>query len=221
VRRAIAHAIYVQTIIQHVLQGRAIRTHTGVNPLHFGFDPKIEGIPYDPQKAKQLLTEAGYPNGFKTVLQSYSGSVANVRQVVEAVMGYLAAVGIQAENTHFEDVGTWTQTMRSGKLNGIGLASWVSRAIFDADALLWRLTKSDQDFSYVSDPDIDRWLVTARSTLEPQKRQDLYSQIQQRLVEQVYWVPMYGQHEILGVSNKLNFKASGDEIMKVHTATWR
>jgi peptide/nickel transport system substrate-binding protein len=221
VRRAIAHAVDVQAIIDHVLQGRAIRTSTGVNPLHFGFDPNIEGIPYDPEKAKQLLAEAGYPNGFKTTLQSYSGSVVNVRQVVEAIMGYLEAVGIQAENNHFEDVGMWTQTMRAGKLTGIALASWGSRAIFDADALLWRLTKSDQDFSYVNDPDIDRWLTAARSTLEPQKRQELYSQIQQRIVDEAYWVPMYGQHEILGVSNKLRFKASGDEILKVHTATWK
>ncbi|GIX46742.1 MAG: ABC transporter substrate-binding protein [Candidatus Tectimicrobiota bacterium] len=221
VRRAIAHAIDVDAIIRHVLQGRAVRTATGVNPLHFGYDPTIEGIPYDPQKARQLLAEAGYPDGFHTVLNSYSGSVVNVRQVVEAIMGYLEAVGIKTENRHFEDVGTWIRTMRAGKLNGIGLASWGSGAVFDADALLWRLTKSGEDFSYISDPDIDRWLSAARATLDPQQRLELYSKVQRRLVEQAYWVPLYGQHEILGVSNKLDFRASGDEILKVYYATWR
>ena len=221
VRRAIAHAVDVNAIMQHVLQGRAYATATGVSPLHFGFDAKIEAIPYDPEKAKQLLTEAGFANGFSTVLNSYSGSVVNGRQVTEAVMGYLSAVGIQAENKHFEDVGTWIKTMRAGKLNGIGLASWGSGAVFDADALLWRLTKTDEDFSYISDPEIDRWLAAARATLDPKKRQELYSQVQQRLVEQTYWVPMYGQHEILGVSNKLNFQASGDEILKVYNASWK
>jgi peptide/nickel transport system substrate-binding protein len=221
VRRAIAHAIDVKAIMQHVLQGRADYTATGVNPLHFGFDPKIEGIPYDPEKAKQLLAEAGFAKGFSTVLNSYAGSVVNVRQVAEAVMGYLSAVGIQTESKYFEDVGTWIQTMRAGKLNGIGLASWGSGAVFDADALLWRLTKTDEDFSYISDPDIDRWLAEARATLDSKARQELYSKVQKRLVEQTYWVPMYGQHEILGVSNKLNFQASGDEILKVYHASWK
>jgi peptide/nickel transport system substrate-binding protein len=222
VRRAIAHAVDVDAIVKHVLQGRAIRTSTGVNPLHFGFDAKIEGLSYDPVKAKQLLSEAGYPNGFKTVLHSYSGSIVNVRQVTEAVMGYLEAVGLKAENNHFEDVGNLIKTARSGKLNGMTLNSWGSGAVFDADALLWRLTKTGEDFSYISDPDIDTWLAAARATLAPQKRLELYnSKVQQRLVEQAYWIPMYGQHEILGVSNKLNIKASGDEILKVYHASWK
>jgi peptide/nickel transport system substrate-binding protein len=221
VRRAIAHAVDVDAIIKHVLQGRAIHTSTGVNPLHFGFDAKIEGLSYDPVKAKQLLSEAGYHNGFKTVLHSYSGSIVNVRQVTEAVMGYLEAVGIKAENDHFEDVGNLIKTARSGKLNGMTLNSWGSGAVFDADALLWRLTKTGEDFSYISDPDIDTWLAAARATLAPQKRRELYSKVQQRLVEQAYWIPMHGEHEILGVSNKLSIKASGDEILKVYHASWK
>lgn len=221
VRRAIAHAVDVEAIMKHVLQGRAVRTNTGVNPLHFGFDAKVEGIPYDPEKARKLLAEAGYPNGFKTVLHSYSGSIVNVRQVTEAIMGYLDTVGIKTENNHFEDVGTLTKTMRAGKLNGIGLMSWGSGAVFDADALLWRLTKTGEDFSYISDPDVDAWLSAARATLDADKRRELYSKVQQRLVEQAYWIPMYGQHEILGVNKKLDFKASGDEILKVYYATWK
>jgi len=153
--------------------------------------------------------------------ESYSGSVVNVRQVAEAIMGYLEAVGIKTENKHFEDVGTWIKTFKAGKMKGIALASWGSGARFDADFLLWRLTRSDGDFSHINDPDIDRWLSAARATLDPKKRQELYSKVQRRLVDRTYWVPMYGQHEILGVSNKLNFRASGDEILKVYYATWR
>ncbi|RMF85972.1 MAG: ABC transporter substrate-binding protein, partial [Nitrospinota bacterium] len=221
VRRAIAHAVDVEGIMQHILGGYAVRTPAVVNPLHFGYDPAIEPIPYAPEKAKALLAEAGYPEGFSLNLNSYSGSVVSVRQVVEAIMGNLAQVGIRVKNTHYEDVGTYAKNARAGKLQGITLFSWGSGSVFDADALLYPLLVSSEPFSYVKDPDLDRWLKQARETIDRERRKQLYSQVQRRIIEQTYWIPMYAQYAILGISNRINYEATGDEIIKVFEATWK
>ena len=65
VREAIAYAINVDEMLDKILGGYAERTATGVNPLHFGFDPSIKPYPYDPERAKKLLAEAGDLNGFE------------------------------------------------------------------------------------------------------------------------------------------------------------
>ncbi len=221
VRQAIAYAIDVEGIMEHILSGYAVRTPAVVNPLHFGYDPSIEPITYDPEKAKKLLVEAGYPDGFEITLNTYSGSVVSHRQVAEAIMGNLAEVGIKVKNTHYEDVGTFSEKDRAGTLEGLTLASWGSFSVFDADALLYPLLVSSEPGSYVADAELDQWIQEARETIDQEKRKQLYSKVQRRIVEKMYWIPMYAQYEILGISNRINYEASGDEIIKVFEATWR
>ena len=221
VRRAIAHAIDVSALMQHILLDKAILIPTGVNPRHFGYAPDVEGLPYDPALARQLLADAGYPEGFMITLQTYSGNIAALQPVTEALVGFLEAVGLQVDIHHFDDTSRFTQAMRHGELNGLSLMAWDSGAIFDADALLWPLIKSGEALSYTRDAAIDAWLYEARTTLDVVKRLDLYRNVQQRLVEQVYWVPLYGQYEILGVSNTLDLRASSDAIVRLYYARWR
>src|SRR5215475_11870449 len=100
VRQAIAHAIDVDGIIYHVLGGRAARTATGVTSLHFGYDGEAPRYAYDPQQAKGLLAEAGYAAGLRLNLHTYGGSIMGQRQVTDAIMGYLAQVGIGTDPHH-------------------------------------------------------------------------------------------------------------------------
>jgi ABC-type transport system substrate-binding protein len=66
---------------------------------------------YDPAKAKQLLTEAGYPNGFDTTIRVFSDATLN--DIITAVQGNLAAVGIKAK-LEFPEIGTFMQYMFGG-----------------------------------------------------------------------------------------------------------
>jgi peptide/nickel transport system substrate-binding protein len=221
VRQAIAYAINVDEMLKEILGGYAERTATGVNPLHFGFDPSIKPYPYDPERAKKLLTEAGYPNGFEITLNTYSGSITSVDQMADAITGYLAKVGIKVKRRHIQDVGLWTSSNKEGKLEGMLYYSWGSNSIFDADALLYALAYSKEPLSYVRDKELDTLLDEARSQIDPQKRLDLYAKIQQRMHEQVYWVPINVQYTIEGVNKKLNYEASSDEMMRVYSASWK
>jgi peptide/nickel transport system substrate-binding protein len=221
VRRAINHAVNVDEIMQKVLGGMAVRTPAGTNPMAFGFDPAIKAHAYDPGLARKLLAEAGFPQGFEIALNTYAGSIVNVDQVAQAIMGYLSQVGIRAKVRHFADVGQYLANFRGSKLDGITLASWGYNSVFDSDALFYVHFHAGQPYAYNTSREMDQWLDEARATVDPKKRQELYSRLQRFIVDQAFWVPMYAQFTIEAVSNKLNYEASGDEIMRVHAATWR
>ena len=221
VRQAIAHAIDVDGIIYHVLGGRAARTATGVTRMHFGYDGGVPCYAYDPQKAKALLAEAGHAEGLRLNLHTYGGSIMSQRQVTDAIMGYLAQVGIRTDNQHFENVNTFASYQQAGKLNDLVLGSWGSYSIFDADMLLRPLFHRSEPFTYCTDPQLEALLDKARSSLDQNLRKQTLLQAQRAIVSQAYWVPLYSQDEILGLSKRLNYQAASDEIIRVFDVTWR
>jgi peptide/nickel transport system substrate-binding protein len=221
VREAIAHAINVDEMLKTILGGYGERTATGVNPLHFGFDPSIKPTPYDPERAKKLLAEAGYPNGFEITFNTYSGTITSMDQMADAMTGYLAKVGIKAKRRHIEDVGTWTKSGQEGKLEGIQYYSWGSNSIFDADAILYALTYSKEPLSYTKDPALDQLLDEGRTQLDVKKRQEAYAKAQKLLHDKAYWIPINVQYTIEGVNKKLNYDAGSDEMMRVYGASWK
>jgi len=221
VREAIAHAINVDEMLKTILSGYAERTATGVNPLHFGFDGSVKPYPYDPERAKKLLAEAGYPNGFEVTFNTYSGTITSMDQMADAMAGYLAKVGIKAKRRHIEDVGLWTKSGQEGKLEGIQYYSWGSNSIFDADAILYALTYSKEPLSYTKDTALDQLLDEGRTQLDVKKRQEAYAKAQKLLHEKVYWIPINVQYTIEGVNKKLNYEAGSDEMMRVYGASWK
>jgi len=221
VREAIAHAINVDEMLKTILGGYAERTATGVNPLHFGFDGSVKPTPYDPERAKKLLAEAGYPNGFEITFNTYSGTITSMDQMADAMTGYLAKVGIRAKRRHIEDVGTWTKSGQEGKLEGIQYYSWGSNSIFDADAILYALTYSKEPLSYTKDPALDQLLDEGRTQLDVKKRQEAYAKAQKLLHDKAYWIPINVQYTIEGVNKKLNYEAGSDEMMRVYGASWK
>jgi peptide/nickel transport system substrate-binding protein len=95
VRRALQYAIDPSLIVKHIYFNEAEAVNQWTYKEHWGYDPKVVGYPYNPAKAKQLLVEAGYPNGFKTKITYRTNPTQD--QVFAAVQSFLKAVGIEAE----------------------------------------------------------------------------------------------------------------------------
>jgi peptide/nickel transport system substrate-binding protein len=221
VREAISHAVDVDGIITHVLDGRGLKLGTIVNPMKFGYDPSIKPVPYDPGRAKQLLAEAGQANGLTLNFMTYSGSIIASRQVGDAVAGYLAKVGIQTNRQHIEDIGLSTNLERTGKLKDIYLGSWGSWSVFDADMILYPRFHSSEAFAYVRDPKLDQWLDIGRNTVNAGKRMEVYAEVQRYIADNYLIFPMYAQTSVMAVSNRINYKAASDETIALWRATWR
>jgi peptide/nickel transport system substrate-binding protein len=119
VRKATSLAIDRKGIGNNILHGSHEPWGSFFAPYHAGFDAgRNIPDPYDPKKAKQLLSEAGYANGFDTVLIGHPG----YRPTYEAIQQQLKDVGIRAK-LQIDEAGTWASTFVAGKYHGIGYGS--------------------------------------------------------------------------------------------------
>jgi peptide/nickel transport system substrate-binding protein len=97
VRQAMNYAVDKEAIVRDVLGGTAkLANGQIVGSDAFGYSPDVKGYPYDPKKAKELLKQAGYGDGFEITMQATVGNFPNDKQAYEAVVGYLQDVGIRA-----------------------------------------------------------------------------------------------------------------------------
>ena len=218
VRRAICHALDRRTILQALLQGRGRTVDSPAIPGHFGFDPKVGGYAYDPEKARSLLKEAGYEKGFDLDIWYNYGFQHLFNQ---AAAGYLADVGIRLNLKDYRgNVGQLVKLLNSGRITGIGNFTWGSIFVFDADAVLpsWFLLKEPK--CYNPDPDLDRWLSRARTTLDPAERRKLYSLAQRRIVDQAYWLPLNLNQSIYGARKNLVLEFRPDTMLRLEKTHW-
>jgi peptide/nickel transport system substrate-binding protein len=220
VRKAIAHAINVQGIIKSQLRGLAKRTATGISPAAFGFDTLAKPLKFDPELAKFLLAEAGYSKGIDLTLNSYSGSIVGVRKIVNAIQNDLKKVGFRIRNRHFDNVGDYLNSLRSGKMADLTLGSWGSNSIFDSNQVLYAILRTGAPFSYTNIPLLDESILNGAQVIDLKQRRKSYRRAQGLILNLIPWIPMYGQPEILGVNKKLNLNPSGDEILRLYEAGW-
>src|SRR5690606_38220236 len=116
VRRALSYAANDEEIAQVIEHGLYPAVNQIAPPDAWYHSPDVVGYPFNPDKAKQLLTEAGYPNGFKTTL-SFRSSTRDM-DVYTAVQSYLAEIGITAE-LDAADSARFLQITMEGWKNGL------------------------------------------------------------------------------------------------------
>ena len=113
-RQALNYAINKQAIIEAVFQGAGKAAKNPIPPTMWSYNDDVQDYPYDPAKAKELLTEAGLPNGFKTdiwampVQRPYN---PNARRMAELIQADFAKVGVEAKIVTFE----WGEYLKRSK----------------------------------------------------------------------------------------------------------
>lgn len=97
VRQAVNYAVDRETLTQTILDGVAVPANQPGPPVCLGYNPDLPPIPFDPPAARKLLAEAGYPDGFKFVVQGTLGSNASASEVFQVIAQDLAKVGVEME----------------------------------------------------------------------------------------------------------------------------
>ncbi len=214
VRQAIAHAIDRKTIADKLIQGGARVPDTACFPTQFGCDAAAAAhYDYDPAKAKALLAEAGYPNGFDTEIVSYF-----IAPVEGAVQNYLRAVGINAKISHLQVSAALRRTLDGSA--PLTLGNWGSYSINDASAILpyfFGGTNTDQ----TRDADLTALVKAGSTSTDPAQRKTAYTAALKRISENAYTLPLYTSVTTYGFSKQLDFKPYPDELPRFYLAKWK
>lgn len=211
VRKALNLAIDKDALVDAVLEGQAYQTPGPLSPLVFGYSPDIEGYGYDPDEAKRLLTEAGYPNGFTIDMEAPVGRYLKDKEVAEWVAGELAKIGVKVNLRIFE-WGQYLEKYRGHTFGDIYMLGWGGTA-YDADFVFSNLFHSSNFRSYYNNPEVDRLTEEARAAIDPEKRLEIYQELAQTVVDDAAWIFMFGQKDAWGLAERVKWSPGLTEYL--------
>jgi peptide/nickel transport system substrate-binding protein len=200
VRQAIGHAIDRQAIVDYLRRGLATVADSMLPPTNWAHEPDVLVLDYDPERAKALLDEAGYPDpdgdGPKPRLSlSYkTTSVEYPRLQAAVIQQNLRAVGIEVDVRSYEFATLYADIIK-GNFQIYSL-QWVGGALADPD-ILRRVFHSQQvppggfNRGHFNDPEIDRMIDEASKATDYETRRQLYGRVQQMLADAAPYISLW------------------------------
>jgi peptide/nickel transport system substrate-binding protein len=205
VRQALNYAVNKEAIVKHVLGGKGRVSDAPIGPGIFGYTP-IKPYEYNIEKAKALLAEAGFPEGFETTLYCTEGRYYMDSSVAKAVIADLGKVGVKADIKMMEWETYLSHIFRGKDVAdyGVYMLGW-SCVTGDADYGLYILfhsgewPKKGMNASFFKNEKLDQLLDTARSTANPDERKKLYKEAMTLIVEEAPWIFLYSEIQMTGI----------------------
>jgi peptide/nickel transport system substrate-binding protein len=218
VRQALNYAVDVNTIIKKVMDGYALRTATIVPPYFSGYSKSIKPFPYDPAKAKQLLKQAGYPNGFPLTLMVPRGRYLLGEDIAQAVVGYLGKVGVKAK-VNIVDFGVFAKATQTRKIPSAFFAGWGENFFSPIDEAQVAIQCGTKGFSWYCNKKVDKLINKAAETLDQKKQDALIVQMQKEIKADPVFIYLFAYKDIYGVSKRLSWTPRTDETIYMYEAS--
>ncbi|RCW86601.1 peptide/nickel transport system substrate-binding protein [Halanaerobium sp. DL-01] len=201
VRQAIKHAIDYNAMIEHLVRGAGNKLEGAIVKPLLGYQEDMGVYEYNPEKAKQLLAEAGYPDGFDIELTGISSTMW--KQVISSVQNDLSAVGINAEVRQL-NAAAFYELFRNQQLE-LMLSGWGSDYP-DPHNFIHPFGHSEgsltQRVAY-SSKELDDLIEEAAEINDPEKRKELYHKIDRMLAEEGPWAMLYQPQNIVVLRNEV------------------
>jgi peptide/nickel transport system substrate-binding protein len=217
VRQALNHAVNKQLIIDRILGGTAQPLNGVMSPDAFGFNPDLTEYAYDPEKAKQLLADAGYPDGIDVVIDA----TGPFKEIAEAVAATLADSGIRATVQVGEASVLNTQwDPKAPKERDLYFTSWGNGSL-DPYGIMnpTLMTEARGNRAGYSNAEVDSLLTAAETEADREKRADMYKKAQAIMNAEAPWIFLWLPQDIYGVSKRVSgWSPSPDSRINLHDA---
>ncbi len=210
VRQALNYAIDKESIIKNVLGGRAAIQATTSYEKTPNHNADVKPYPYDVQKAKDLLVQAGYPNGFTVEFHHPTGRWIKDVEVAQAIAGMLAKVGVQTTLSTGEYT-SFFNTWASGAYKGLTMIGTLNQ--YDADQVyqLFLYSKGRWGVYVGNDAKLDALYETQNTELDAKKRAQTLQEMESYVHDQAYWLFLYFQDDVYASNKKLKWRAPSNE----------
>ncbi len=205
VRQAITMAMDKESIIEGIVEGAGTPAVGPINELVFGAHPELADLelPYDPDRAQELLAEAGYPDGFETTVWTNDNPTRIA--IAEVMQHNLAEVGIDVSIEVLE-WGAYLDETAEGN-HDMFILGWVT-VTGDADYGMYALFHSDNhgapgNRSFYTQERVDELLDAGRTEGDVDAREELYFEVQEYLVNDAPFVYLYHPFYMLAIGNNI------------------
>ena len=205
VRKAIYMAINEEEIIEKVMRGHATPAAQIPDPPTIGYNADLKRLSYDPDMAKKLLTEAGYPNGFEVTLTGPNDRYVQDEKICEAVAKYLAKVGIKV-NLDVKPKSIFFPEVADGVLD-FYLIGWFD-GTYDMGRTYFKIAHSrdaEKGFGGLngaaySNAELDKLLESTAKILDTEKRKETLQRLNKMAMdEQIVWIPLHYQEDLYAI----------------------
>jgi peptide/nickel transport system substrate-binding protein len=218
VRKALNYALNKKLIVDRVLGGRATLLNGVMSPEAFAFNPNLPSYDYDPVKAKALLAEAGYPDGFDATLDVEGA----FKDTAEVIASFLQKVGVRAKVQVWEGA-VLTPIWRNAeqrKDRDMYFNSWGNAALDPSDIMVPTIKTANRgNTSGYSNPKVDDLLTRAEIEADPEKRKAMYLEAQSIVNDDAPWIFLWVPQDLYGVSKKLKgWTPAPDSRINLHRA---
>jgi peptide/nickel transport system substrate-binding protein len=202
VRQALNYAIDKQAIITTLLGGNGTILPAPAGPAHEGYDPNL-GVMYnyDPDKAKQLLADAGYANGLSITLDSTDGRYLQDKAVAEAIGGMLGKVGIQVKVNPWE-WGAFLKLLQD-KTSDVFLIQQGGSTTDNLFPAAFSSKIKGLTWLGYSNPQADALIDQARTTVDSTARNKIYGDFIRLVQQDAPWGYLYYQTNIFGMRDRV------------------
>ena len=215
VRQALNYATDVDAIVKSVLDGNGRRMDGPFTPQMFGFDPSVKGYRPDVARARQLLAEAGYPDGLEITLEAPAGRYQGDKEIAEALGGQWQKAGFKPR----VQVAEWGAYFKRylGKQFQDAYLLGLGGPMQDADEL-YNLVSSKGRGLYYKNEKIDALFDAGRSTMDPARRKKIYADLARTMVEDATWVFLMQQVDIYATRDRVTWTPRPDQWLLLHEA---
>ena len=219
VRLALSKAVNRGAIAERVMEGLALPASSPVSPSVIGHDPAIKPEGYDPDGAKKLLAEAGYPNGFAITLATPNNRYINDEQVAQTVAQMFSRIGVVTK-VDAMPLSAYLGKAR-GQEFGAALLGWGSLASDLALRSLAATPNPDKghgtwNWARYSNPALDKLIEQSLSTVDPGQRETAARAASAFAVRDVVFIPLHYQIASWAMKRNLDYAARTDEFTYAH-----
>jgi peptide/nickel transport system substrate-binding protein len=213
VRQAVNYAVDPHAIMKHVFEGNGDVLNGPLNFNMIGYDPNVRRYPYDPKKARDLLSKAGFPNGIEVKLHFAPDRHLKGREVCQVLASQLASGGIKVELVSQEYAVYWG---KDGVNGGKTAFYYAGRSPVDADTLYDQYfhTGVSKRTGY-SNPEFDKLIEEEQRTADQKKRVAALQQAGRILMEDVPFAPLYTLNEVYGLARNILWQGKPDNKVSV------